>query len=201
MLTKEVIAEYTQELQDWFKDLEIHKRLLTEEGEIADEKEEGEVDDSDEENVEQRISELLRSGKWTWKKLTEVIEAMQTRYDAIQTNIYFDIFTSLEDDSKVKLRLANDGLESVEQEETEADELSAVSKKIATTGKNLERQSGELARLISEATELEKKIETVRVQTTQASLVYQLVRNLFIANNSISHSHCSFLGWSTFWGL
>jgi hypothetical protein len=75
VLTKEVIAEYTQELQDWFKDLELHKRLLmdgeTEEGEIADEKEEGEVNDSEEENTGQRISELLRGAQWTWKGLTE----------------------------------------------------------------------------------------------------------------------------------
>ena len=194
VLTKEVIAEYTQELQDWFKDLEIHKRLLTEgsteEGEIADEKEEGEVDDSDEENTEQRISELLRNGRWTWGKLTEVIEAMQNRYDAIQTNIYFDIFTCIEDDSKLKLTSVS--LETVEPEEIEVDELSAVSKKIAKTGKNLEQQSEELARLLSEATELEKRIETVRGQTTQANMVYQLVRNSGVASNSISHSHCSF---------
>jgi archaellum component FlaC len=180
VLTKEDIAAYTRELQDWFKDLEIHKRLLMEgepeEGEMTEEREEGEVNDTDEESVELRISELLQTGKLTWKKLTEGLEAMQSRYDAIQTDIYFDIFTRIDDDSKAKLGQASANLESIEHEEIQDDELSAVSEKIATTGKNLERQSEGLARLITEAAELEKEIEAVRAQTTQASSVCQLVR-------------------------
>jgi hypothetical protein len=101
---------------------------------------------------------------------------METQYDTIQTNIYFDIFTCIDDDSTARLRMATADLESIEQEETQDNELSAVSEKIATTGKNLERQSEELAGLLREAAELEKKIEAVRVQTTQAGLVCQLVR-------------------------
>jgi hypothetical protein len=183
VLTKELIAQYTQELQDWIKDLELHKRLLmekkkeeTEEGEIADEeKEDGEVNDSEEEMTGQRPSELLRTGQWAWKELTEVMKALVARFDSIQTTVYFDIFTCLDDDSRARLRQASASLQSTDREETQDNKLTAVSETIATAGKTLERQSEALAKSLIEVAELEKNVEAVRIQTTEAGLICQLV--------------------------
>lgn len=185
VLTKEVVSQYTQELQDWFKDLELHRRLLVgkeeeeeelEDGEIEDQ-EEGKINDSGEEDIGQKLSELLRSGQRTWKVLTEGIEALENCFDSAQTNFYFEIFTCVEDDSKARLRLASENLELLEDQETHESELPIVSEKLSTTGKSLEKQSEMLAKLLSEAAELEKEITAVRQQTVEANSVCQLVCN------------------------
>ena len=192
VLTKQVIAQYTQELQDWFKDLELHKRLLMEkkkaedpeEGEIggdagediAEEKEEGEVIDREEGMTRQKLTELLQAGQFTWKELIEIIENLEAQIDVTQTDVYFDIFTCIDDVSKANLSLADASLESIGHEEPQdATGLPAVSQKISTSGKTLEQHSDTLASLLSEIAKLEKEREAVQLQTKEARMVCQLV--------------------------
>lgn len=192
VLTKEIIAQYTQELQEWVTELELHKRLLMEkkkaedpeEGEIAgdavddiaEEKEEGEVIDREEGMTRQKLTELLQAGQFTWKELIEVIQDLETQMEATQENVYFDIFTCIDDHSKEKLSHADARLESIGHEEPQdAAGLPTVSQKISTNGKKLEGHSDTLARLLGEIEELEKQREAVQLQTKEARMVCQMV--------------------------
>ncbi len=186
-LTKEVVAAYTQELQDWFKDLELHKRLLVEkteeenEGEVHDaspaEIEEGEVmEEEEEEEVPKQPSDLRAQGKWTWKELKEATEALEGRVAAAQENYYFDVFTSIQDDRDDELNRVKTRLKSLDRKESaQSVDLSSSWNVLGEVGSKIETQSQDLSQLLQKVDKLEKELGLLLQEKARMDPIIELV--------------------------
>lgn len=189
-LTKEVVAAYSQELQDWFKDLELHKRLLVEkteeenEGELHDtppaEIEEGEVIEGgvmeEENDPRPRPSDLRAQGKWTWRELKEATEALEARVAAAQENYYFDVFTSIQDDRVDELNRVKTRLKSFERKEsTQSVDVSSAWNVLGESGSKIESQSQDLAQLLQKVDKLEKELGLLRKEKAHMDPIIELV--------------------------
>lgn len=183
-MTKEKIALYTQELQAWFEDLQLHKRLLVEKAdEDATNKGEGNRPEMEEgEIVEQQedskptVSELRERVKVTWKELRDVTDALQERFTESQENYYMNVFTCIQDEMEGNLSDLGTRLESNEPEApAEAMDISDVSQAVEVTGKKVEEHSEALAMFLEKAGSLEHKLETLCLERKKSEVLSDLV--------------------------
>jgi hypothetical protein len=174
-------------LQDWFKDLELHKRLLvekTEEGEVHDaspaEIEEGEVIEGgvmeEENDPRPSLSDLRAQGKWTWRELKEATEALEARVAAAQENYYFDVFTSIQDDRVDELNRVKTRLKSFERKKsTQRVDVSSAWNVLGEFGSKVESQSQDVAQLLQKVDELEKELDLLRQEKAHMDPIIELV--------------------------
>lgn len=184
-----MVAAYTQELQDWFTDLELHKRLLVEkaeeeneEGEVRNtlqlEMEEGEV--MEEEEVSGlKPSDLRRQGKWTWKELRGAIDILEGRVAVAEENYYFDVFTSIQDDKEDELHRVKMRLEACKRKNpAESVDVSSVWNALDDVGNRIENQSQDLAQLLQKFDELEKELSLLLQEKARMDPIIEQVSPL-----------------------
>ena len=178
-----MIAAYTQELQAWFEDLQLHKRLLVEKAD-EDEKdkkegnhsemEEGEI--TEQQDSKLTVAELRERVKVTWKELRDVAEVLQERFTESQENYYMNAFTCIQDEMEGNLSDLGTRLESNEPEApAEAMDISDVSQAVEVTGKRVEEHSETLAMFLEKAGSLERKLETLRLERKRSEMLSDLV--------------------------
>ncbi|KAF9531905.1 hypothetical protein CPB83DRAFT_848008 [Crepidotus variabilis] len=180
LLTKEMVAEYTQELKLWFQDLELHKRLLA--GEDSEMENLDEVDKSSNNvdgalnNVQPQLgtliestedlvpkpSDLAQQTKWTWKDLLKAADVVEQRLSDTEADFFFNAFTNIStyaDDRLADLTTQLSIEEEVQELNVETRDIKDVSTIVQSGGKKLSSQALELTTLLARVDELQKELD------------------------------------------
>ena len=100
ILTKTTIAAYTQELRDWFSDLELHKRLLMDQAaatqtDLPPTPVQGDSVTPVEPHLTAR--QLSERGNWTWDDIKNATNELDARVLAVAEHFYSDAYTTIDD--------------------------------------------------------------------------------------------------------
>ncbi|KAJ3511347.1 hypothetical protein NLJ89_g4143 [Agrocybe chaxingu] len=171
-LTKEVIASYTRELGEWFKDLQLHKRLLMEKAEER-QAQLGEGDESPEDEPEDiRVTgtELRARGRWSWSELNEAVARIEDQVSLVSEEVYAFKFTNADEALDVEMEELREQLASEEQAVQPIQTFEVVDRLVARTsiaGDQVSTQALRAAELIQRTKHLEDQIGMVVAETAK----------------------------------
>ncbi|CAA7264803.1 unnamed protein product [Cyclocybe aegerita] len=171
-LTKEVIASYTRELGEWFKELQLHKRLVMEEAEER-QAQPGEGEESPEDEPEDtRVTgtELCARGRWSWSELNEAVARIEDQVSLVSEEVYAFKFTNADEALDVEMEELREQLTSEEQAVQAIQNFEVVDRLVAgasIVGDQVSAQALRAAELIQRTKHLEDQIEMVVAETAK----------------------------------
>jgi len=182
LLTKELIVDYTQELKDWFKDLQLNKRLLLdiarkEESvppeviaDILSKVNDSELDqDIDETPPRPTPSELLAQGQWTWKELKQAAAFVEEQLSVASEEIYSNMFThQIEEMDQHITELKTHKATEIQEvlQDTPHEDIPDVSRSLDIVGDLLATEAQRLSELLEKADRLQRELAVLEQEKT-----------------------------------
>ena len=163
ILTKETIAAYTDELKDWFLDIEQHKRILMEKA-AAEAELPPEPDQIDSASPVEP-PQLMERDKWSWNDIQNTINKLDTRVLTSAEHLYSDVYTTIADLKDQVIVGLQDPCPINPPAPGDDPRDDALSSTATLVGDNLSAQVVRTAELISRIHELEQEHEHLRNET------------------------------------
>ncbi|KAF5312130.1 hypothetical protein D9619_002606 [Psilocybe cf. subviscida] len=192
METQEAIMGYSQELQSWMEEIELHRRLLLEEKEIEERNSEKPVPVPMESQPAQRgespepeilLSQLLEKKSWTWKDTQYATSMVQTVIESTREAVFSRLYTKqpgLDQEATDVITAAinkeyeDELMPSFNFQDLYADEISQISSSINHMGEEVQEQAGDVANLMQKINNLEQELKSLQDEYAEMEgLVHQ----------------------------
>ncbi|KAF8971686.1 hypothetical protein BDZ97DRAFT_1784595 [Flammula alnicola] len=167
--TKDVIQAYTDELKEWFQDLELHKRILMVKQEAEEAKSKASfaqaLADTQSSSPERTLGSLLQRDNWTWKELKEVTAVLEDAISSTAELVYEEAYTRFDD--------LEDQVSNLHQQLPQAEDrpsrdhtgdIENLTSNIDVVGDNVGAQAVRAAELYTRMNELQKEIDALRAE-------------------------------------
>ncbi|KAF8167387.1 hypothetical protein B0H34DRAFT_681694 [Crassisporium funariophilum] len=165
-LTKETVAAYTAELRDWFRELELHKRILLEK-------------EAEKETAQQQASQSAASppvethltaaalhdrGTWTWTEIQEAAALLETRVRQTAEQVYAEVYTSFDDLEELVGNLKDFSKVDLAPRKQRVEAAEGLSRRLNAVGDNLGAQAVRTAELLAKLHDLEQERDLVKAE-------------------------------------
>jgi hypothetical protein len=197
METKEAIMGYSQELQSWMEEIELHKRLLLGKKEIEERKSEQPTPLPVESKPAQLrefpesetlLPQLLAKKSWTWKDMQDATDMLQAVIEKTHDDLTFQLYTKqpeIDEETVESIkRTINEELEDelmplFNFEDLYADEIGQTSSSINHMGEEVQEQAGDVANLLQKINNLEEELKSLQDECVQMDEVVNQVCVVF----------------------